>query len=159
MVTNVSAGPDHACGRRATPHRLITRATGRHGCGFQPTRAATSGRRPDDPEYRGLHADLLGFVDEVRKHAVNGRAIRASMLPSEVSEPVELGLGYAAGTKRGSALGSDTIDGIVRTFQQVPQLQSTDLDIPAIWGRTAAGRDLCCTSSSCVGVRLAASLR
>jgi hypothetical protein len=84
--------------------------------------------KSDDPEYRRLHADLLGFVDEVRKHAVDGRATRASMLLSEVSEPVELGLGYAAGTKRGSALGPGTIDGIVRTFQQVPQLQAAGLD-------------------------------
>jgi hypothetical protein len=84
--------------------------------------------KSDDPEYRRLHADLLGFVDEVRKHSVEGRATRASMLLSEVSEPVELGLGYATGTKRGSALGPGTIDGIVRTFQQVPQLQAAGLD-------------------------------
>jgi hypothetical protein len=84
--------------------------------------------KSDDPEYRRLHANLLGFVDEVRKHAVDGRVVRARMLLSEVSEPVELGLGYASGTKRGSALGSGTIDGIVRTFQQVPQLQAAGLD-------------------------------
>jgi hypothetical protein len=84
--------------------------------------------KSDDPEYRRLHADLLGFMDEVRRHAVGGRAIRASILLSEVSEPVELGLGYAAGTKRGSALGSGTIDGIVHTFQQVPQFQAAGLD-------------------------------
>jgi len=84
--------------------------------------------KSDDPEYRKLHADLLGFVDEVRRHAVEGRTARASMLLSEVSEPVELGLGYAAGTKRGSALGPGTIGGIVRMFQQVPQLEATGLD-------------------------------
>ena len=84
--------------------------------------------KSEDPEYRQLHADLLGYVDEVRRHAVEGRAIRARMLLSEVREPAELGLGYAAGTKRGSALGSGTIDGIVRTFQQVPQLQAAGLD-------------------------------
>ena len=76
----------------------------------------------------GCTPELLGFVDEVRQHAVDGRATRAGMLLSEVSEPVELGLGYAAGTKRGSALGPGTIDGIVRTFQQVPQLQTSGLD-------------------------------
>jgi hypothetical protein len=61
-------------------------------------------------------------------HVVEGRVTRASMLLSEVSEPVELGLGYAAGSKRGSALGSGTIDGILRTVQQVPQLQAAGLD-------------------------------
>lgn len=81
-----------------------------------------------DPEYRGLHADLLGFVDEVRQHVVGGRTTRARLLLSEVSEPFELGLGYAAGTKKGSALGPATIDGIVQAFQQVPQLQATGLD-------------------------------
>jgi len=84
--------------------------------------------KSDDQEYRRLHADLLGFADEVRKHAVEGPTTRASLLLSEVSEPVELGLGYAVGTKRGSALGSGTIDSIVRTFQQVPQLRSAGLD-------------------------------
>lgn len=84
--------------------------------------------RSDDPEYRRLHADLLEFVDQVREHAVGGRDTRARVLLSAVSEPFELGLGYAAGTKRGSALGPGTIDGIVRTFQQVPQLQATGLD-------------------------------
>lgn len=84
--------------------------------------------KSDDAEYARLHAELLGFVDEVRGHAVEGRATRASLLLAEVSEPVELGLGYAAGTKRGSALGPGTIDGIVRTFQQVPQLEAAGLD-------------------------------
>lgn len=84
--------------------------------------------KSDNMEYGRLHAELLGFVDEVRGHAVDGRATRARMLLAEVSEPVELGLGYAAGTKRGSALGPGTIDGIVRTFQQVPQLQVAGLD-------------------------------
>jgi hypothetical protein len=84
--------------------------------------------KSDDPEYRRLHAALLSFIDEVRKHAVDGRATRASLLLSEVREPVELGLGYAAGAKRGSALGPATIDGIVRTFRQVPQLQAAGLD-------------------------------
>ncbi|GAB1690698.1 hypothetical protein KRM28CT15_25010 [Krasilnikovia sp. M28-CT-15] len=84
--------------------------------------------KAEDPQYRQLHADLLGFVDEIRRHAVGGQATRAAMLLSEVSEPVELGLGYAAGTKRGSALGPGTIAGIIRTFQQVPQLQSAGLD-------------------------------
>ncbi|MEV7227300.1 hypothetical protein AB0M79_09805 [Polymorphospora sp. NPDC051019] len=80
--------------------------------------------KSEDPQYRRLHADLLGFVEEVRRHAVGGQATRAAVLLSEVSEPVELGLGYAAGTKRGSALGPGTIDGIIRTFQQVPQLRA-----------------------------------
>ena len=84
--------------------------------------------KSDDPEYRQLHANLLGFVEEVRRHAVGGQATRAAVLLSEVSEPVELGLGYAAGTKRGSALGRGTIDGIISTFQQVPQLQAEGLD-------------------------------
>ncbi|GIF47627.1 hypothetical protein Afe04nite_21660 [Asanoa ferruginea] len=84
--------------------------------------------KSEDPQYRQLHANLLGFVEEIRRHAVGGQATRAAVLLSEVSEPVELGLGYAADTKRGSALGPGTIEGIIRTFQQVPQLQSAGLD-------------------------------
>lgn len=84
--------------------------------------------KSDDPQYQHLHADLLGFIEQVRRHAVGGTAARAAVLLSEVSEPVELGLGYAAGTKRGSALGPKSIDSIIRTFQQVPQLQTAGLD-------------------------------
>ncbi|WP_229406636.1 hypothetical protein [Micromonospora sp. NBRC 110038] len=84
--------------------------------------------KSEDPQYQQLHADLLGFVEEVRRQAVGGQANRAAVLLAEVSEPVELGLGYATGTKRGSALGPGTIDGIIRTFQQVPQLQTAGLD-------------------------------
>ena len=84
--------------------------------------------KSDDPQYQQLHADLLGFVDEVRLHAVGSRTAQAAVLLSEVSEPVELGLGYAAGTKRGSALGPSSIDKIIRTFQQVPQLKAIGLD-------------------------------
>ncbi len=84
--------------------------------------------KSEDQQYKQLHTDLLGFVEEVRRHAVSGQATRAAVLLSEVSEPVELGLGYAAGTKQGSALGPSSIDGIIRTFQQVPQLQTAGLD-------------------------------
>lgn len=84
--------------------------------------------KSEDPQYQQLHADLLGFVEEVRRHAVDGQTARAAVLLSQISEPVELGLGYAAGTKRGSALGPRSIEGIIRTFQQVPQLQTTGLD-------------------------------
>ena len=84
--------------------------------------------KSDDPQYQRLHADLLSFVEEVRRHAVGGPATRAAAILSEVSAPVELGLGYAAGPKRGSALGPGTINGIIRTFQQVPQLRGEGLD-------------------------------
>jgi len=84
--------------------------------------------KADRPDYHALHASLLGFIDEVRKHVLAGSMTRARMLLAEVSEPVELGLGYAAGTKRGSALGPATISGIVETFRQIPQLEATGLD-------------------------------
>ncbi len=84
--------------------------------------------KSEDQQYQQLHADLLGFVEEVRRHAVGGRVSRAAVLLSEVNEPVELGLGYAAGSKQGSALGPGSIDGIIRTFKQVPQLQTAGLD-------------------------------
>lgn len=79
-------------------------------------------------DYQALHVALLGFVDEVRKHVLAGSMTKARMLLAEVSEPVELGLGYAAGTKRGSALGPATISGIVETFRQMPQLEASALE-------------------------------
>lgn len=44
--------------------------------------------KSEDPQHRQLHADLLGFVEEVRRHAVGGLATRAAVLLSEVREPV-----------------------------------------------------------------------
>lgn len=80
------------------------------------------------PGYRALHADLLRFIEQVRQQVVAGNTTRARLLLSDVSEPVELGLGYSAGTKQGSALGPKTISDIVATFQQIPQLQVGSLD-------------------------------
>jgi len=36
--------------------------------------------KSDYPQCRPLHADLLGFVEEVRRHAVDGQATRAAVL-------------------------------------------------------------------------------
>lgn len=80
------------------------------------------------PSYRALHAHLLSFIEQVRQNVVAGNTIRARLLLSEISEPVELGLGYSAGTKRGSALGPKTISDIISTFQQIPQLEASGLD-------------------------------
>jgi hypothetical protein len=79
-------------------------------------------------DYRALHDALLKFIDQVRLHVVEGRIAKARALLAEVSEPVELGLGYASGSKQGSALGPATISAIVETFRQVPQLEQTGLD-------------------------------
>jgi hypothetical protein len=84
--------------------------------------------KSDRPEYQTLHAALLGFVEQVRRHVIDGRTIGAKALLAEVSEPVELGLGYAAGTKRGSALGRGTISAITEMIRQIPQLQATGLN-------------------------------
>lgn len=79
-------------------------------------------------EYQELHRMLLGFVEQVRVDALAGRLGAAHRLLAEVREPVELGLGYAAGTKRGSAIGPMLSAAIIDTFREVPQLQETGLD-------------------------------
>ncbi len=84
--------------------------------------------KSDRPEYQTLHTELLGFIEQVRRHVVAGRTAKARTLLAEVSEPVELGLGYAAGTKRGSALGPTTISAIIETMRQIPQLEASGLD-------------------------------
>jgi hypothetical protein len=95
--------------------------------------------KSDEPEYQALHAALQGFVDDVRRHAVEGRTTRARMLLSEVSEPVELGLGYATGNKRGTALGPAMISAIVDTFRQIPQLETSGLDHVEVLALLVAG--------------------
>ena len=84
--------------------------------------------KSDEPQYQALHTTLLGFVERVRKHVVEGRTVKARALLAEVSEPVELGLGYASGSKRGSALGPATISAIIETIRQIPQLEASGLD-------------------------------
>jgi hypothetical protein len=84
--------------------------------------------KSDRAEYQELHRVLLGFVEQVRAHALAGRIGAAHRLLAEVREPVELGLGYATGTKRGSAIGPMLSAAIIDTFRQVPQLQDTGLD-------------------------------
>lgn len=84
--------------------------------------------KSDKPEYQALHAALLGFVDEVRQHVVAGRTMKAGTLLAQVTEPVELGLGYAAGSKRGSALGPTTESAIIETIRQIPQFEASGLE-------------------------------
>lgn len=84
--------------------------------------------KSDDPEQRQLHNALVGFLDRVRTQAVSGHVAAAHSLLAEIREPVELGLGYAAGTRRGSAIGPALSTGIIETFRQVPQLETTGLD-------------------------------
>ncbi|MGN5734991.1 hypothetical protein [Arthrobacter psychrochitiniphilus] len=84
--------------------------------------------KSDRAEYRSLHAAILSFVDVIRIHVIEGRIIKARALLAEVSEPSELGLGYAAGNKRGSALGPSTISAITEMIAQMPQLETTGLD-------------------------------
>ena len=79
-------------------------------------------------EYQELHRLLLGFVEQVRIHALAGRIGAAHRLLAEVREPVELGLGYASGTKRGSAIGPMLSAAIIDTLREVPQIQDTGLD-------------------------------
>ena len=84
--------------------------------------------KSEQAEYQHLHELLVGFVEKVRIHAIMREVAAAHKLLSEVREPIELGLGYAAGTKRGSAIGPKLGAAIIETFQQVPQLEDYGLD-------------------------------
>jgi hypothetical protein len=84
--------------------------------------------KSDRSDYQEQHAVLLGFIEHVRRHVVAGRIAKARTLLAGVTEPVEIGLGYAAGSKRGSALGSGTISAITEIILQIPQLEATGLD-------------------------------
>lgn len=84
--------------------------------------------KSDQAEYRDLHESLVGFLEQVRQKTLAGQAAAAHLLLSEIREPVELGLGYAAGTKHGSAIGSSLRAAIMEMFRQVPQLEATGLD-------------------------------
>jgi hypothetical protein len=76
----------------------------------------------DKPKYDELHKQLVGFADLVCQEAVAGRTGSATMLLGGVQELPELGLGYAVGSKKGSALGPVLINRIIETVRTVPQL-------------------------------------
>ena len=84
--------------------------------------------KSDSSEYQELHWLLLGFIDQIRLLALSGNGAAAHRLLAEVREPEELGLGYASGTKRGSAIGQVLRAAIIETFRQVPQLEAAGLD-------------------------------
>ena len=84
--------------------------------------------KSNNPDYIELHAALLDFIEQVRFNSIEGNDIRAQILLAEVAEPVELGLGYAQGSKKGSALGPALRGAIIAAFRDVPQLAQTSLN-------------------------------
>jgi len=78
--------------------------------------------RSDDKTYRDLHSALLAFFERLRLLALGGHrndALRSLLI---CSEPREFGLGYALGTKRGSAIGAGLAQDVVALYSRVPQL-------------------------------------
>jgi hypothetical protein len=84
--------------------------------------------KSDRPEYQEIHEALVGFVEQIRRHALAGRTAAARSLLAEIREPDELGLGYAVGTKRVSAIGPALSEAIIEGFREVPQLGATGLN-------------------------------
>jgi len=78
-------------------------------------------------QYRAMHGHLLEFFDLVRTHIADGDASAAALLLSGLSEPREVGLGYAAGSKCGSNVGAQLIADILSAFHSVPQIASGGL--------------------------------
>jgi len=78
--------------------------------------------RSDDLVYRDLHAKLIAFFDRLRRLAAVGRESEALRSLLFCSEPREFGLGYALGTKRGSALGPHLARDILSLYFRIPQM-------------------------------------
>lgn len=76
----------------------------------------------ESTEYQDLHKHLISFADFVCGEAAAGRTGHAMMALGGVMELAELGLGYAVGSKKGSAIGPRLADRIVQTIRAVPQL-------------------------------------
>lgn len=81
----------------------------------------------DDPDDHALHARILDFFECVRGQVLDGRMDQAAALLAGCSEWPALGLGYGKGTKRGSALGPQLVNGVVGAFANVPQLRDGEL--------------------------------
>jgi hypothetical protein len=76
----------------------------------------------EDPNDRELHNRLLGFFDYFAGLVREDRDIDASRLIATCSEPLELGLGYSQGSKRGSSLGPQLADRLIEVYRETPQL-------------------------------------
>jgi hypothetical protein len=75
-------------------------------------------------EYRELHANIIGFLQLVCDHVRTGKTDAAATLLAGCREPVAMGLGYAAGSRRGSNIGPALIASIMETIDNVPQLRN-----------------------------------
>jgi hypothetical protein len=72
--------------------------------------------------YKNLHFELIAFFSLVRNAVVRSDITAAAALLAGISEPIEMGLGYATGSKCGSSLGPVLIGNIVDAFERIPQL-------------------------------------
>lgn len=84
--------------------------------------------KSDRSDYQDLHRTLLAFIEQVRIHVIAGRSGAAHKLLAEVREPDELGLGYATGSKRGSAIGPALRSAIINTVREIPQFGESGFD-------------------------------
>lgn len=78
--------------------------------------------------YRVLHSQLVGFLAHLGALAASGATDASRQLLLTCTEPSELGLGYARGTKKGSFIGPATADRVMQLFQETPQLQEERLE-------------------------------
>ncbi|MFZ0875745.1 MAG: hypothetical protein WAN20_14655 [Pseudonocardiaceae bacterium] len=84
--------------------------------------------KSDNPEWQQLHEGILRFAECIRELSVDGRLVAASTLLSGIRERPELGLGYASGTRQGSAIGLELARRIVETFRSVPQVAESGIN-------------------------------
>jgi hypothetical protein len=74
-------------------------------------------------EYRRLHEQLVGFFEHLRDLIQMGKRGESVSLLAECGEPRELGLGYALGSKAGSALGPTLEQALLDALAGVPRLR------------------------------------
>jgi hypothetical protein len=77
----------------------------------------------DNPTYQALHEDVLSFFRLVSEYVRNNLAEDAAHLLAGCKEPLAMGLGYAARSRRGSNIGSTLIASILHAHSAVPQLR------------------------------------
>jgi len=90
--------------------------------------------KSDRKEYQEVHLQLLGFFEDLRSDVLSGRRMKAMQSLLECKETRELGLGYALGSKRGSAIGPTLATDILDVYEEVPQIQEGGLSHIEILG-------------------------
>lgn len=83
--------------------------------------------KSDREDYQHHHSELLAFFERLRQEVLSGHKLKAKEALLECQETREIGLGYALGSKSGSAIGPKLAEDILAIYEEIPQVHESGL--------------------------------